>query len=88
MTRASEIDGFGSPSHRAAGAASDERIDMQDFVVTEAPRQHAKTLVRTATLALALDFVARHVGPPSSRLVCGGPTRHRPRGRTPPPPCR
>jgi len=53
---------------------------MQDFVVTEAPRQHAKTLLQTDSLALALDFVERHVGPPSTRLVLWWPDAPSPAG--------
>ena len=49
------------------------RDAMQDFVVTEAPRQHAKTLLQTNRLDMALDFVERHVGPPSTRLVLWWP---------------
>ena len=42
---------------------------MPDYVVTETPRRHDKTLLATDRLSLALDFVEAHVGRPSTRLV-------------------
>ncbi|RYB02126.1 hypothetical protein [Lichenibacterium ramalinae] len=46
---------------------------MPDFVVTETPRRHSRTLLQADGLALALDFVERHVGSPSTRLVLWWP---------------
>ena len=46
---------------------------MPDLVVTETPRRHGRTLLQADRLALALDFVEQHVGPPSTRLVLWWP---------------
>ncbi|RYB02137.1 hypothetical protein [Lichenibacterium ramalinae] len=73
MIGAPEIDGFESPVGRAAWIARDQGISMQDFVVTEEPRRHARTLLQTDSRDLAQDFVERHVGPPSTRLVLWWP---------------
>ncbi len=46
---------------------------MPDFTVTEVPRQHARTILQTDRLAMALDFVERQVNAPSARLMLWWP---------------